>query len=49
MTDPSIAASTVLSALNGIAAWYDPDGRLPAGRIADHLVDLTLRMLEGPR
>jgi TetR/AcrR family transcriptional regulator, cholesterol catabolism regulator len=49
MTDPSIAASTVLSAVNGIAAWYDPDGRLPANRIADHLVDLTLRMLEGSR
>ena len=49
MTDPSIAASTILSAVNGIATWYDPDGRLPAGRIADHLVDLTLRMLEGSR
>ena len=49
MTDPAIAASTILSALNGIAAWYDPAGRLPADRIADHLVDLTLRMLEGSR
>lgn len=49
MTDPSIAASTILSALNGIAAWYDPEGRLPAGRIADHLVDLVLRMLEASR
>ena len=49
LTDPSIAASTVLSAVNGLAAWYDPDGRLPASRIADHLVDLTLRMLEGSR
>ena len=45
MTDPSIAASTVLSALNGIATWYDPAGRLPADRIADHHVDLTARML----
>lgn len=49
MTDPSIAASTILSAVNGIAAWYDPNGRLPADRIADHLVDLTLRMLEASR
>ncbi len=49
MTDPSIATTTVLSAVNGIAAWYDPDGRLPADRIADHLVELTLRMLEGSR
>ena len=45
MTDPSIAASTLLSAINGVATWYDPDGRLPAGRMEDHLVDLSLRML----
>jgi AcrR family transcriptional regulator len=49
MTDPAIAASTILSAINGIASWYDPAGRLSAGRIADHLVDLTTRMLEGHR
>ena len=49
LTDPGIATSAVLSAINGVAAWYDPDGRLPADRIADHLVDLVLRMLEGPR
>lgn len=49
MTDPSIATMSILGALNGVVTWYDPDGRLPADRIADHLVDLTLRMLEGPR
>ena len=49
MTDPGVATSTILSAVNGVAAWYDPAGRLPAERIADHLVDLVLRMLEGPR
>jgi TetR/AcrR family transcriptional regulator, cholesterol catabolism regulator len=49
MTDPALAASTILSALNGVAAWYDPAGRLPADRIADHLVDLTSRMLEATR
>ena len=49
MTDPSIAASTILSALNGVAGWYDPDGRLPADRIADHLVDLSMRMLSSHR
>ena len=47
MTDPAVAASTTLSALNGIATWYDPAGRLPPDRIADHLVDLTTRMLAG--
>ena len=47
ITDPAVAASTLLSALNGVATWYDPNGRLPADRIADHLVELSLRMLEG--
>ena len=45
LTDVALATSTILSALNGVAAWYDPAGRLPADRIADHLVDLTTRML----
>jgi TetR/AcrR family transcriptional regulator, cholesterol catabolism regulator len=48
MTDPAIASSAILSAVNGVATWYDPQGRLPAGRIADHLVDLAMRMLSGP-
>jgi len=47
MTDPALAATAVLSTLNGIPGWYRPEGRLPAGRIADHFVDLTLRMLHG--
>ncbi|HET7182325.1 MAG TPA: TetR/AcrR family transcriptional regulator [Candidatus Limnocylindrales bacterium] len=49
MTDPAIAANTLLSALNGIATWYDPAGRMPADRIADLNVDLMLRMLEASR
>ena len=44
-TDPAIAAVFLLSALNGIAGWYRPDGRLSADRIADHFVDLALRSL----
>ncbi|MCI0581695.1 MAG: TetR/AcrR family transcriptional regulator [Chloroflexi bacterium] len=47
MTDPALAARAVLSTLNGIPGWYRPDGRLPAGRVADHFVDLVLRMLHG--
>ena len=47
LTDPVIAATTILSALNGIASWYDPAGRLSPDRIADHFVDLVLRMLQG--
>ena len=40
-----IAATFILSALNGIATWYRPDGRLSPDRIADHYVDLALRSL----
>jgi len=47
MTDPALAATAVLSALNAIPGWYRPDGRLAAARIADHFVDLILRMLHG--
>lgn len=47
MTDAAIASAAILSAVNGVATWYDPGGRLPPDRIADHLVDLSLRMLEG--
>ena len=41
-TDPAVAAAFVLTALNGIATWYRPDGRLSADRIADHFVELVL-------
>lgn len=42
-TDPAVTATFVLSALNGLAAWYRPDGRLSPDRIADHFADLALR------
>ena len=45
LTDPAIAATVVLTALNGTATWYDPNGRLSAERVGDHLVGLTMRML----
>ncbi|MEK6719374.1 MAG: TetR/AcrR family transcriptional regulator [Chloroflexota bacterium] len=45
MTDAAMTASYLLTALNGIATWYRPDGRLGADRIADHYVDLSLRTL----
>ncbi|MFL5770225.1 MAG: TetR/AcrR family transcriptional regulator [Chloroflexota bacterium] len=44
-TDASLAAAFILSALNGIPAWYRPDGRLSADRITDNYVDLALRAL----
>jgi len=47
LTDPALAASTLLSALNGVAGWYAPTGRLGPDQLTDHLVDLALRMLQG--
>ena len=47
LTDPVMASTTILSALNGIPSWYDPAGRLSPDQIADHFVDLVLRMLQG--
>jgi TetR/AcrR family transcriptional regulator, cholesterol catabolism regulator len=44
-TDPAIAATFILTALNGIANWYRPDGRLSPDRVADQYVDLALRSL----
>ena len=44
-TDPAVAAAFVLTALNAIATWYRPDGRLSADRIADHYVELALAAL----
>ena len=47
MTDPAVAAIAILSTLNGIPGWFDPAGRLPADRVADHFVDFVGRMLQG--
>lgn len=44
-TDPKLAATLVLSALNGIPAWYRPDGGLSADAIAASFADLLLRGL----
>jgi TetR/AcrR family transcriptional regulator, cholesterol catabolism regulator len=44
-TDPALAATFILTALNGLATWYRPEGRLTSGRIADHYADLALRTL----
>ena len=47
MTDPALAATAILSALNGIPGWYRPGGRLTPERVADHYGDFALRMLQG--
>lgn len=45
LTDAAVAGMFLLTALNGLATWYRPDGGLAPDRIADHLVDLALRAL----
>lgn len=47
MTDSNLAATAILSMLNGLPGWYRPTGRLSPDRIADHFVDFTLRLLQG--
>jgi AcrR family transcriptional regulator len=41
-TDERLASTFILSALNGIAAWYRPDGALDPQAIADRYSDLAL-------
>jgi len=43
--DPRLTATAILTALNGIATWYRPDGPLTAQEIADHHADLFIRAL----
>lgn len=44
-TDPRLTAMAILSALNGIATWYRPDGPLSSEEIGDQYADLFLRAL----
>ena len=43
--DPALTAMIILSALNGIATWYRPEGKLTPAAIADRHADLFLRAL----
>jgi AcrR family transcriptional regulator len=43
--DPALTAMVILSALNGIAKWYRPEGNLTPAAIADRHADLFLRSL----
>jgi AcrR family transcriptional regulator len=43
--DPAIAAAFILTALNGVAAWYRAGGRLAPNDIADQYADLCIRSL----
>ena len=43
--DVKLVAMAILSALNGIATWYRPDGLLNADEIADNFADLFINAL----
>jgi len=43
--DPRLTAMAILSALNGIATWYSPEGPLSPAQIANQHADLFLRSL----
>jgi len=45
LTDPALAATFVLTALNGIPTWYRSDGALDPGSLADLYADLVVRSL----
>ena len=45
--DPAVSAAFILSALNGIGAWYRPDGRIKPADLADAYADLALRAVAG--
>ena len=44
--DPELAAVFVLSAMNGMAHWYRPDGRLGPDALAEQYADLFLEGLQ---
>jgi len=42
LVDPRVASFSMIGMANWTAAWYKPDGRLPAGAIADQIAELAL-------
>jgi AcrR family transcriptional regulator len=47
--DPKLTTFVITGALNGIGAWYQPEGRLPVDTIADEFVArLTEGLAAGP-
>src|SRR5919204_2922867 len=46
--DPRLAAVFLLSAMNGMAHWYRPDGRLGPDALAEQYADLFLEGLRAP-
>jgi TetR/AcrR family transcriptional regulator, cholesterol catabolism regulator len=47
-SDPTATAAFILTALNGLVAWYRPDGRLRPAEVADLYADLAVSAATGP-
>lgn len=45
IVDPALAATFLLTSLNGIPTWYRRDGHLSASQLADAYADLAVRSL----
>ena len=45
--DSAVTAAFILTALNGLVAWYRPDGRIDPADLADSYADLVLRAVMG--
>jgi AcrR family transcriptional regulator len=45
LVDPALAATFLLTALNGIPTWFRRDGHLSPGQLADAYADLAVRSL----
>jgi AcrR family transcriptional regulator len=44
--DPVLTAAYLLSAINGLVAWYRPNGRVNAQAIAEAYADMSLRAVQ---
>jgi AcrR family transcriptional regulator len=47
--DPTVAAFGVIAMINWLTRWYQPDGALSAGDIANQITDLALNGVLKPR
>ena len=47
--DPAVAATFLLTAVNGISGWYRTDGHLGPAQLADAYADLAIRALTEER
>jgi len=48
LVDPRIASFSMIGMANWTAAWYRPNGRLPANVIADQIADIALASVTAP-